>query len=105
MSAENHRSRRCALSEAELAYRRAAFAGWSDAQRRSDFRPEYDGWSCDEQLAYESARLAWANLALAQIAPPAWRSPDDSSGADRLATFAGIATRRVGSALPPDMAE
>lgn len=47
--------------------------GYLDACAGTGYPYEYDDWSEDEQLAYESTRLWHANLVQAAIRPPAWR--------------------------------
>lgn len=50
--------------------------GYGDACAGQGYPYEYDDWSKDEQLAYETGRLWHANLRQAAIKPPAWRMRD-----------------------------
>jgi hypothetical protein len=72
--------------------------GYTDARTGQGYPYEYDDWSEDEQLAYETGRLWLANLAQAALRPPAWRTQDAVPA--RLLELNQRAHDQVGSPVP-----
>jgi hypothetical protein len=65
-----HRS----IADAAYAQLLAGRQGYADARAGKGYATEYDLWTENEQLAYETGRLWHSNLCGAQLRPPAWRS-------------------------------
>lgn len=89
------------LLDQPVDYRQAAWLGWRDAEKGMPYPRAYDGWSPSQQLAYESARLIFANISVAALRLPLWRKPGDRAGAMWIDNAARAARLKVGEAVPP----